>query len=97
MVANATLEQLTATAGIRPAVRIRTSKADELRAALLVDGAEVVAVAADRIEVVGSTPERVAMLASELSIPIFESVTETTNLEEIFFQLTADRTEETQR
>jgi ABC-2 type transport system ATP-binding protein len=97
MVANAPLEQLMATTGVRPVVRIRTPKADELRAALLADGAEVQAVAADRIEVVGSTPERVAMLASELSIPIFESVTETANLEEIFFQLTADHTQETLR
>jgi ABC-2 type transport system ATP-binding protein len=97
MVANAPLEQLMATTGVRPVVRIRTPKADELRAALLADGAEVQAVAADRIEVVGSTPERVAVLASELSIPIFESVTETANLEEIFFQLTADHTQETLR
>jgi len=97
MAADASLKELTASAGVRPVVRIRTPNADELRAALLADGAEVKIVAGDRIEVVESTPERIATLASELSIPIFESVTETPNLEEIFFRLTADHAEETLR
>jgi ABC-2 type transport system ATP-binding protein len=94
MAANAPLEQLTASAGVRPVVRIRTSKAEQLRAAVVADGADAHAVAADRIEVIGSTAERVAILAAELRIPIFESLTETANLEEVFFQLTADHARE---
>jgi hypothetical protein len=36
-----------------------------------------------------STPQRVGQLAADRAIPVFESVTETADLEEIFFQLTA--------
>jgi ABC-2 type transport system ATP-binding protein len=92
MVAHAPLEELTASAG--PIVRIRTSRTEDLRAALLATGAEVSVKGPERIEVTGSTPERVALLAAERSIPIFESVTETANLEEIFFQLTAESNDE---
>jgi ABC-2 type transport system ATP-binding protein len=94
MVANASLDQLAATAGVEPVVRIRTSKVEELRAAVVADGAHARVAGPDVVEVTGSTPERVGQLAADRAIPVFESVSETPNLEEIFFQLTAAPSEE---
>lgn len=45
--------------------------------------------APDRVEVTGATPERIGLLAADHAIPIFETSTETFNLEDVFFQLTA--------
>jgi ABC-2 type transport system ATP-binding protein len=95
MVAHAPLEQLTATAGVRPVVRVRTSKVDELRATLVADGADARVAGPDLLEVTGSSPERVGQLAADRAIPVFESVTETADLEEIFFQLTGAHAQET--
>jgi ABC-2 type transport system ATP-binding protein len=96
LVVQAPLAELTtrAGAGMRPVVRLRTApaRAAELRALLVADGARVRPLAPDRLEVAGSTPERVGTLAAERSIPIFEQTTEATNLEAVFFQLTADPT-----
>jgi ABC-2 type transport system ATP-binding protein len=89
MVAHAPLEQLAATAGVEPVVRIRTSQVEELRAAVVADGAHARVAGPDVVEVTGSTPERVGELAANRAIPVFESVTEVANLEAIFFQLTA--------
>jgi ABC-2 type transport system ATP-binding protein len=89
MVAHAPLEQLAATAGVEPVVRIRTSKVEELRAGVVADGAHARVAGPDVVEVTGSTPERVGELAADRAIPVFESVTEVANLEAIFFQLTA--------
>jgi ABC-2 type transport system ATP-binding protein len=72
-------------------IRIRTPRAEELHAALAADGARSRVVAADRLEVTGCKPERVAMLAAQRWIPIVESTTETATLEELFFQLTTDK------
>jgi ABC-2 type transport system ATP-binding protein len=89
MVAHAPLEQLAATAGVQPVVRIRTSKVEALRAAVVADGARARLDGTDVVEVTGSTPERVGELAAARAIPVFESVTEVANLEAVFFQLTA--------
>jgi ABC-2 type transport system ATP-binding protein len=89
MVAHAPLDQLAATAGVEPVVRIRTSKVEELRAAVVADGAHARVSGPEVVEVTGSTPERVGQLAADRAIPVFESVTEVANLEEIFFHLTA--------
>jgi ABC-2 type transport system ATP-binding protein len=70
-------------------VRIRTPKPEELQAALAGAGAETTVVAPDRVEVTGATPERIGLLAADHAIPIFETSTETFNLEDVFFQLTA--------
>jgi ABC-2 type transport system ATP-binding protein len=78
-------------AGARQVIRIRTPRAEELHAALAADGARSRVVAADRLEVTGCKPERVAMLAAQRWIPIVESTTETATLEELFFQLTTDK------
>lgn len=94
MVAHASLEQLAATAGVEPVVRIRTSKAEQLRAAVVADGAHARVTGPEIVEVTGSTPERVGKLAADRAIPVFESTTEVAGLEEIFFQLTASPNKE---
>jgi ABC-2 type transport system ATP-binding protein len=86
LVTHSTLDQLTA--GVAQVVRVRTPKADELRLALELEGAQVQAVAADRLEVRGASPEQIGNLAAKRSIPIFGSETESTDLEDIFLKLT---------
>jgi ABC-2 type transport system ATP-binding protein len=97
LVAHASLDELTATAGLQPVVRVRTPNVEELRALVVADGGTACIVAADQVEVTGSTSERVGQLAAERAIPIFESTTDAGNLEDIFFQLTASRAQETMR
>jgi ABC-2 type transport system ATP-binding protein len=87
LVAQAALDELTGRAS--QVVRIRTPKPKALQAALKDAGAEARIVAADRVEVTGATPERIGLLAAEHAIPIFETSTQTANLEDVFFQLTA--------
>jgi ABC-2 type transport system ATP-binding protein len=77
------------TASTKTIVRVRTPKAADLAAAVAGDGAEAKVEPPDRVEITGSTPERVANLAADRAIPIFESTTETPNLEDVFLQLTA--------
>jgi ABC-2 type transport system ATP-binding protein len=89
MVAQAPLDELTSIAGARPIVRIRTPNVEELRVAVTADGGQARITGPDLIEVTASTPERVGQLAADRAIPVFESITETADLEEIFFQLTA--------
>lgn len=86
LVTHSTLGELTA--GAAQVIRVRTPEADELRLALEAEGAHVQPVASDRLEVSGSSPEQIGTLAAKRSIPIFESVTETTDLEDIFLNLT---------
>jgi ABC-2 type transport system ATP-binding protein len=88
MVADAPLEQLAARAGVRPVVRIRTSRVEDLRAAVAAEGAHARVDGLDVIQVVGLTPERVGQLAADRAIPIFESVAQVADLEDIFLQLT---------
>ena len=45
-------------------------------------------VTSDRLEISGASLEQIGTLAAKRSIPIFESVTETTDLEHIFLNLT---------
>jgi ABC-2 type transport system ATP-binding protein len=86
LVAHSSLAELTA--GVHQIVRIRTPRADQLAAALTGDGVKVTRVPPDRLEITGSTPEEVGMLAASLGVPILESTSETSNLEDVFFQLT---------
>ena len=51
-------------------------------------------VGADQLEITGATSDRVGMLAAQLGIPILELTTDAANLEDVFFQLTATRTEQ---
>jgi ABC-2 type transport system ATP-binding protein len=89
LVTQSTLAELTANTST--VVQIRTSMADELRAALIESGATSKLVAPDRIEVTGSTPEQIGLLAAKLGVPIFETTTETPDLENVFLRLTTDR------
>jgi ABC-2 type transport system ATP-binding protein len=86
LVTHSTLDELTA--GSAQVVRIRTPKAGELRLALEAIGARVQPVASDSLEISGASPEQIGNLAAKRSIPIFGSVTETTDLEDIFLDLT---------
>jgi ABC-2 type transport system ATP-binding protein len=74
--------------GLPRSSAFRTPKADELRRALELEGAQVQAVGPDRLEVSGSSPEQIGNLAAKRSIPIFGSETESTDLEDIFLKLT---------
>jgi ABC-2 type transport system ATP-binding protein len=86
LVTHSTLDELTV--GVAQVVRVRTPKADELRLALELEGAQVQAMAPDRLEVSGSSPEQIGNLAAKRSIPIFGSESESTDLEDIFLKLT---------
>jgi ABC-2 type transport system ATP-binding protein len=86
LVTHSTLDELTV--GVAQVVRVRTPKADELRVALELEGAQVQTMAPDLLEVSGSSPEQIGNLAAKRSIPIFGSETESTDLEDIFLKLT---------
>jgi ABC-2 type transport system ATP-binding protein len=86
LVTHSALDELTV--GVARVVRIRTPKADELRLALELEGAQVQAVAPDRLAVSRSSPELIGNLAAERSIPIFGSETESIDIEDIFLKLT---------
>ncbi|HEX8802842.1 MAG TPA: ATP-binding cassette domain-containing protein [Acidimicrobiales bacterium] len=86
LVTEATLAELTA--GARGRSRVRTPRADVLRVALLADGADATLVGPDRLEVTGSTPERIAELAAGLAVPVVEHTTEAPGLEDAFLRLT---------
>ena len=86
LVTHSTLDELTA--GSAQVVRIRTPRAGELRLALEATGARVQPAAPDSLEISGASPEQIGNLAAKRSIPIFGSVTETSDLEDIFLNLT---------
>jgi ABC-2 type transport system ATP-binding protein len=74
----------------RQVVRIRTAAAGRLRELLTSRGAEAQAVAADFLEVRGASLEEIGMLSAQHGIPIFEATSVNGRLEDIFFQLTAN-------
>jgi ABC-2 type transport system ATP-binding protein len=76
-------------AGANPVVRVRTPKAADLAATLTADGAQVKHLDEQRLEISGSSPERVGTLAAEHAIPLYESSTEAPTLEDVFLRLTA--------
>jgi ABC-2 type transport system ATP-binding protein len=88
LITQSSLDELTV--GAQPVIRVRTPRVDDLREAIETqgDGSLATIVGRDRLEVTGSTPEHVATIAAERSIPIFESTTDALNLEDIFLQLT---------
>ena len=75
-------------------VRVVTPRAADLRVALLAEDATVRQVAADTLQISGATSQQVGLLAAGLGIPIFESATTASNLEDVFFQLTQDSASE---
>jgi ABC-2 type transport system ATP-binding protein len=86
LVTQSSLKDLTAGQG--PVVRIRSPQAAGLQQLLTAEGATVTTAGPDRIEVSGSTAERIAVIAARHGIPVVESTTETVNLEDVFFSLT---------
>lgn len=88
LVTQAPLADLMADA--KKVIRVRTQRPEELRDALTADGADAQLVPPDRVEISGSTPERVAVLAAHRSIPLIESVTEAASLEDTFLKLIAE-------
>jgi ABC-2 type transport system ATP-binding protein len=80
------LEEMTAR--VQHKLRIRTPQAEQLQRLLLAQGASALVVASDRLEVTGSSAERVGLLAAEHAIPIFETTTDGVGLEDVFLQLT---------
>ena len=76
-------------AGVRPVVVVRTPDAARLREALQEHGAGVQVIAADRLQISGSTIEQVATVAAACRLPLFEISTQGDSLEEAFLQVTS--------
>jgi ABC-2 type transport system ATP-binding protein len=87
LVTQSTLADLTA--GASRVVRVRTPGAAELAGLLTVEGAQATVAAPDRLEITGATSEQIGTVAAAHAIPIFETTTEATDLEDIFLRLTA--------
>jgi ABC-2 type transport system ATP-binding protein len=87
LVTQSSLDKLMA--GSHPVVLLRSPQAARLREVLVANGAAVRSVAADRLEISAMSPDQIAGLAAVNAIPVVESVTQTTDLEDLFFQLTA--------
>ena len=87
LVTQSTLADLTA--GASRVVRVRTPRAAELAGLLTVEGAQATVAAPDRLEITGATSEQIGTVAAAHAIPIFETTTEATDLEDIFLRLTA--------
>lgn len=86
LVAESNLDQLTGQA--HAAVRVRTSEAERLHALLHRDGIEVEGLEGGQLRVIGTTTADVRRLAARHGIPVLESSTESSSLEEVFLELT---------
>jgi ABC-2 type transport system ATP-binding protein len=73
----------------QPTIMVRTPRAEELRAALISEGAAARASGPGQLEVTGLDTEQVATLAATLGIPIFEMSADSGSLEQAFLRLTA--------
>ncbi len=69
-------------------VRVRTPNPDALAYTLNAQGLQT-ETSDDGVRVVGASPEQVATLAAEHSIPILECASEDADLEDVFFELTS--------
>jgi ABC-2 type transport system ATP-binding protein len=72
-----------------PRIRVRSPRAADLVAALRADGARARTIEPGRLEITGTSAERVAAVAAGLAIPVVESITEAPTLEDVFLSLTA--------
>ena len=93
LVTQSTLAELTAAAA--RVTRVRTPRAAQLAGALTRHGAAAEVIAPDWVEVTGATGEQIGTLAAAQAIPLFETTTQSADLEDIFLRLTAnsERTE----
>jgi ABC-2 type transport system ATP-binding protein len=87
LVSHATLDELAARSDER--VRVRTPQAARFGELLAGRGASVTPLATDQLQVAGLSAEQVGTLAAQHAIPLFETVAEREDLEDIFLQLTA--------
>ena len=87
LICHASVSELLADA--RPVVVVRTPDAARLREALQEHGAGVQVIAADRLQISGSTIEQVATVAAARRLPLFEISTQGDSLEEAFLQVTS--------
>jgi ABC-2 type transport system ATP-binding protein len=87
LIVHAPLGELTSRA--RPAIRVRTPRAEELRSALAADGAQARIAEPGWVEVTGATAEQVGTRAASLAIPVYESTAHAPSLEEAFLRLTS--------
>jgi ABC-2 type transport system ATP-binding protein len=90
IVADATLAELTSARGAKRVVHVRTSGAGELLAAVISSGGQARLTETNVVAITGLTPEQIGEIAAARAIPVFESTSEGGNLEEVFFQVTAD-------
>jgi ABC-2 type transport system ATP-binding protein len=88
LVAQSSLAELTAAA--HSSLRVRTSRAEDLRDALTARGIGAQLVGPDQLEITGASGEQVGFLAAEKGIPIFETMAGPADLEDIFLHLTAN-------
>jgi ABC-2 type transport system ATP-binding protein len=91
LVTHATLDELAARTEQR--VRVRTPQASGFADLLAGRGASVTSLATDQLQVTGLSAEEIGNLAAQHAIPLFETVTERDDLEDIFLQLTANTAE----
>lgn len=86
LVTQAALDELVSATGQR--VQMRSPRAAQLATALEDRGATARLLDAEHLEVTGATGEQIGTLAAELAIPIFETTTQTPDLEDVFLRLT---------
>jgi ABC-2 type transport system ATP-binding protein len=92
LVAQSNLAELTELAA--QVIRVRTPRPELLATLLTENGAGVQLIGTDRLDVTGASGELIGNLAAESAIPIFETTTETLDLEDIFLQLTGGSAEQ---
>jgi ABC-2 type transport system ATP-binding protein len=90
LVADAPLAELTAKAS--HTIQVRTPRTADLAGALTPLGATVTTLADDRVQVTGVSSEQLGTVAAQAQIPIFETSTQTPDLEQVFLRLTAAHT-----
>jgi ABC-2 type transport system ATP-binding protein len=92
VVAHAPLDQLTARTSQQ--IRVRSAQPDALAAALHAGGLRTSARDGDGITITGTSQHAVAQLAFDHGIVVYEIAAEASSLEDVFFTLTNETTEE---
>jgi ABC-2 type transport system ATP-binding protein len=95
LVTQSPLDQLLARAPHQ--VTVRTPRADDLHAALADQNIDAELADHDRLHVTGSTPERVASLAAQAAISLYECTAEPPTLEDVFMTMVDRQTGEAHR
>jgi len=80
-------------AGAGPRVRVRSPQHERLAAVLAAGGHDAVREGSDLLVVAGSSPAAIGQLAFDSGIVLHEIAAETSNLEDVFFDLTSSELE----